>query len=249
MSGQLTCVGTGMMLGAHLSPRARHGIESADVVFVLVADVFTEHWVMGMNANVRSLQPYYAEGKDRSDTYREMVAAMLAEVRAGKNVCGAFYGHPGVFAGVPHRAIAQAREEGFEAVMEPGISAEGALYADLGLDPGAVGCTHMEASQFLFFQRVIDPSAWLVLWQVALAGDRSYKVFASSTEQRQALVDKLRRTYPAEHGVILYEAATLAISPPRLERLPLCDLANARLEMHTTLVIPPSQPLRREDAA
>ena len=46
-------------------------------------------------------QPLYAEGKSRQDTYREMVGLMLAEVRAGKRVCGAFYGHPGVFADVP----------------------------------------------------------------------------------------------------------------------------------------------------
>ena len=34
---------------------------------------------------------------------------MLDEVRAGRRVCGAVYGHPGVFAEVPHRAIAKAR--------------------------------------------------------------------------------------------------------------------------------------------
>jgi hypothetical protein len=192
---------------------------------------------------VRSLQPYYAEGKSRSDTYREMVAAMLAEVRAGKHVCGAFYGHPGVFAGVPHRAIAQARAEGFAAVMEPGISAEGTLYADLGVDPGATGCLHLEASQFLFYRHTVDPAAWLVLWQVALAGDRSYRVMASRRDQRQALVDKLLRHYPPTHEGLLYEAATLAIQSPRIERVPLQSLADARLEMHTTLAIPPAEPL------
>src|SRR3546814_8782204 len=81
-----------------------------------------------------------------------MVAAMLAEVRAGRRVCGAFYGHPGVFARVPHKAIAQARAEGFEAHMEAGVSAEDCLYADLGIDPGEVGCQHYEASQFMFYR-------------------------------------------------------------------------------------------------
>ena len=112
-----------------------------------------------MNADVRSLQPYYSEGQSRMITYKQMVAAMLAEVRLGKKVCGAFYGHPGVFAWVPHQAIKEAVAEGYQAHMEPGISAEDCLYADLGLDPGTYGCQHYEASNLMFYQRTIDTAA------------------------------------------------------------------------------------------
>ena len=107
--GNLVCVGLGMLLGAQLGPRARARIEQADVVFVAVSDPIVELWVQQMHPDVRSLQPCYAEGKPRHETYREMVDAMLAEVRAGRRVCGAFYGHPGVFAKAPHDAVAQAR--------------------------------------------------------------------------------------------------------------------------------------------
>ena len=65
--GSLACVGTGMMLGAHIGPRARRHIEEADVVFVAVSDPLVELWVQGMNRDVRSLQPFYAEGKPRRD--------------------------------------------------------------------------------------------------------------------------------------------------------------------------------------
>ena len=246
--GQLACVGLGMMLGAHLTPRARGWIEAADVVFVAASDALVEQWVASMHPDVRSLQGLYAEGKPRQQTYREMVAIMLADVRAGRRVVGAFYGHPGVFAGVPHAAIAQARAEGFEAVMDPGISAEDCLYADLGFDPGHVGCAHFEASQLLFYRRVIDTSAWLVLWQIGLAGDRSYAVRASTVEQRQRLVDRLLRDYPPEHPVTVYEAATLPIARPRIETLPLRALAHADLRMHSTLVVPPARPLEPEPA-
>lgn len=244
--GQLACVGLGMMLGAHLTPRARGWIEAADVVFVAASDALVEQWVATLNARTVSLQGFYAEGKPRQHTYREMAEAMLRDVRAGRRVVGAFYGHPGVFAQVPHAAIAQARAEGFEAVMEAGISAEDCLYADLGIDPGRVGCAHYEASQLLFYRRVIDTSAWLVLWQIGLAGDRTYAVRASTVEQRQRLVDRLRRDYPGEHAVIVYEAATLPIAAPRIEMLPLRDLAHAALHMHSTLVVPPARPLEYE---
>ena len=125
--GSVACVGLGMTLGAHLGPRARSHIEHADVVFAAVGDPLAELWLQDIHKDVRSLQPYYAPGKPRHDTYREMVAAVLAEVRAGRRVCAAFYGHPGVFAQAPHRIVEQARAEGFAAVMEPGISAEDCL--------------------------------------------------------------------------------------------------------------------------
>jgi hypothetical protein len=241
--GQLACVGLGMMLGAHLTPRARGWLEAADVVFVAASDALVEQWVATINPRVVSVQGLYAEGKPRQQTYREMAAAMLAEVRAGKLVVGAFYGHPGVFAQVPHAAIAQARSEGFAAVMDPGISAEDCLYADLGLDPGKVGCAHFEASQVLFYDRLIDTSAWLVLWQVGVAGDRSYAVRESTPAQRQRLVDRLLLDYPPAHPVTIYEAATLPIGQPRIDRLPLAALAEARLSPQSTLVVPPARPL------
>ncbi|MBL8255572.1 MAG: hypothetical protein JNJ62_03145 [Pseudoxanthomonas mexicana] len=246
--GSLVCVGTGMMLGAHIGPRARSHIEKADVVFVAVSDPLVELWVQGMNKDVRSLQPFYEEGKPRTETYRQMVAAMMDEVRVGRRVCGAFYGHPGVFALVPHRAIDLARQEGYEAVMEAGVSAEDCLYADLGIDPGTFGCQHYEASQFMFYKRKIDLSAYLILWQIGVAGDRTLARFSTGAAFREVLVDLLAEEgYPTSHEVIAYEAATLAISEPRMDRLPLADLPSAELRLSTTLVIPPARPLERNE--
>lgn len=192
-----------------------------------------------MNSNVISLQSFYQEGLSRLVTYRNMVEAMMQEVRKGQFVCGAFYGHPGVFTWPTHESIRIAKSEGFKAHMEPGISAEDCLYADLGIDPGRVGCAHFEASQFLFNHRVFDPSAYLVLWQFGLAGDKSMKIFETSNEQRQLLVDLLLTTYGAEHQVILYECAVLPVEHVRMDSCRLKDLAQQIVNMKTTLVIPP----------
>lgn len=246
--GSLACVGIGMTLGAHISPRSRSHIEQADVVFAAVSDPLVELWLQQMNPDVRSLQPLYADGKSRHDTYREMVEAMLAPVRAGKTVCGVFYGHPGVFAQAPHRAVEQARAEGFEARMEPGISAEDCLYADLGIDPGTFGCQHYEASQLMFYQRRIDPSAYLVLWQVAIAGDRSFRRFATEPAYRQLLVELLAQDYPLDHPCTVYEAATLPIQSPRRDVIALRDLPATDLGLAATLVLPPAAPLQRNTA-
>lgn len=239
--GSLVCVGIGMTLGAHIGPLARSYIEQADVVFAGVSDGIVELWLGRMHADVRSLQPFYREGTSRMHSYRRMVEAILAEVRAGRQVCAVFYGHPGVFAWAPHKAIQLAREEGYRAHMEPGISAEDCLYADLGIDPGSCGCQHYEASQFMLYRRRIDPAAWLVLWQVGLAGDRSLSRFATGPAYRRVLVDVLARDYPLSHEVIIYRAATLPIQSPRVERLPLQDLPEALFEIADTVAIPPAR--------
>lgn len=246
--GSIFCVGTGMMLGAHISPRSRSHIEQADVVFAAVSDPVVELWLQEMHADVRSLQPYYSEGKNRHETYREMIEAMMLEVRAGKRVCGAFYGHPGVFAFAPHKVIEQARAEGFQAHMEPGISAEDCLYADLGIDPGRVGCQHYEASQFMFYRRQVDPSAYLVLWQVGITGDRSLRRYSTESSYRQLLVELLTEHYPVDHEIIIYEAATLPISVPRMQKLALPALVNTQLNLQSTMVLPPCQTMQRNEA-
>ena len=244
--GSIVCVGLGMTLGSHIAPLSRSYIEQADVVFTGVSNHIVELWVKEMNKDVRSLQEYYAEGKDRRVTYREMVAAMMTEVRAGKKVVGAFYGHPGVFAWAPHKVIEEARAEGYAAHMEPGISAEDCLYADLGVDPGKVGSQHYEASQFMFYKRQLDPSAYLILWQVGLAGDMSTARFYTPGAYRQLLTELLYQYYPEDHQVALYECPTLPIDKARISWIALKDFADAEVSQHTTMLLPPSKEMQED---
>ena len=243
-AGSLVCVGIGMTLGSHITPLSRSYIEQSDVVFAGTSNGIIELWLAKMNADVRSLQQYYQEGKSRMDTYRQMVQAMLTEVRAGKKVCGAFYGHPGVFAWPTHKAIEIARSEGYAAHMEPGVSAEDCLYADLGIDPGKYGCQHYEASQMMLYKRRIDPSAYLIVWQVGVAGDQSLRRFSTDASHRQVLVDILALDYGLDHEVIIYEAATLPTQSPRMQRVTLAQLAESDVTMHSTLVVPPGRVLQ-----
>jgi diguanylate cyclase (GGDEF)-like protein len=234
----LVVVGSGIEFGRHASERCLSEIREAQVVFCL-ADPFTLAMIHGLRPDVINLGTHYAAGKDRRETYREIDAAIMAEVRAGKRVCAVFYGHPGVFADVPHVVVRKARAEGFPARMEPGISAEACLYADLGIDPGRRGVQSMEATHFMVHDRKPDPAGLVLLWQVALSGDLSCTRLHAEREGLQALVDRLLRWYPPDHEVILYEAARLPIETPRADRLALRDLPGAHYEEYTTLVIPP----------
>ncbi|WP_426663254.1 SAM-dependent methyltransferase [Rhodanobacter aciditrophus] len=242
--GSLSCVGLGMTLGSHLTPLARSHIVQADVVFAALSDPIAEEWLKRMQPDVRSLQPNYAEGKPRMKTYREWVALMMVELRYGKRVCGVFYGHPGIFAWSPHKVIEQARAEGYEAHMEPGISAEDCLYADLGIDPGRYGCQHFEASQLLYCERRIDTAGYLVLWQVGVVGNRSVGRFDNGPAYRALLVERLEQDYPPDHEVIIYRGATLPIERPRIQRITLRELARVSLTAEETVVLPPAVTLQ-----
>lgn len=247
-TGSLVVVGSGIQFGRHASERTLSEIRQAQVVFCL-ADPFALAMITSLRPDTVNLGAHYAPGKDRRQTYREIDAAIMHEVRSGKAVCAVFYGHPGVFADVPHRVIRKTRAEGLPARMEPGVSAEACLYADLGIDPGQRGVQSLEATHFLYFDRQLDPQGLVLLWQVALAGDWSCSRLHAEREGLQALVGKLLRWYPPDHEVILYEAAQLPIESFRAESLRLRDLPDAHYEEFTTLVIPPLEGELKRDAS
>ncbi|AKS42899.1 SAM-dependent methyltransferase [Wenzhouxiangella marina] len=246
-SPELVIVGSGIQLGRHMSPRSISEFESADAVFAL-ADPFTFQWLQSRRPELVNLSELYADDRDRRETYEAMTERLLAPLGRGESVCAVFYGHPGVFACVPHRAIERARHLGHVARMEPGISAEDCLVADLGLDPGERGMLACEATQFLINQREADPSALLILWQVTLTGNLDCIGFEAHPPSLELLVGKLARWYPLETEVILYEAARLPIEPFRADRLPLADLPRAGFKEWTTLVIPPIKALELDEA-
>lgn len=69
------------------------------------------------------------------------------------------------------------------------------------------------------------------------------KRFSTGPGYRQLLVDLLSETYPPDHRLVAYEAATLPIGVPRMETVKLSDLGRVDLRFETTLVVPPSEPL------
>ncbi len=174
---------------------------------------------------VESLQDLYGEGKERQDTYDQMVERILECVRSGLRTCAAFYGHPGVFVYPSHVAVRRARAEGFSAIMLPGISAEDCLFADLGIDPAAYGCQSYEATDYLFSQRRLEPSSALVLWQVGVVGSTTFTAGEYDRSLLPLLVAKLSETYPPHHRVFVYRSrsadrvsATGRAVPPRPAR-------------------------------
>ncbi|WP_376694983.1 SAM-dependent methyltransferase [Wenzhouxiangella sp. EGI_FJ10305] len=244
--GQLIVVGSGIQLGRHIPERAIGEIDRADNVLVL-ADPFTFDWVRTRRPDAINLTDCYDDHVDRRESYRKMTEQIVSPVLAGRRVCAVFYGHPGIFAQVPHAAIEQVRSAGLSAFMEPGISAEACLYADLGIDPGERGVQSHEATRFLAYRHQLDPGALVLLWQVALAGNIACIGFEPDPRRLQILVGKLMQWYQADTPVILYEAARLPIEDFRADHMTLADLPNARYQEYTTLVIPPAREAERDE--
>jgi uncharacterized protein YabN with tetrapyrrole methylase and pyrophosphatase domain len=238
-TGSLTVVGTGIQLGTHLTPEARATIEKADAVLSLVTEPIMQELIERLNDRARSMHDLYTVGESRADTYEAMTEAILAEVRAGKDVCAVFYGHPGVFVAPSHESVRRARAEGFRARMLPGISAEDCLFADLGVDPARSGCQSYEATDFLVHRRRIDPEVSLVLWQVGTVGNVAAAADAVTTGL-PVLVEVLREHYPAGHEVTVYEASPYPGFDPLVSTVRLSELAAEHVTALSTLYVPPS---------
>ncbi len=238
--GSLVVVGTGIAMAAQTTLEALDCMQRAQKLFYLVTDPATEAWIRQLNPTAESLEDTYAEGKPRLRTYREMTARIAGAVLGGQQVCAAFYGHPGVFVNASHAAIRRVRRAGLPARMQPGISADACLFADLGVNPGDAGCQSFEATDFLGSRRRFDPSSVLILWQVGVLGESSVrKGMACRPERLRALTRVLRRHYPPRHPVVLYEAAQFPVCDPVITRISLAKLPEATVMAMTTLYIPP----------
>lgn len=246
--GALIVVGLGIRMG-QITHESKLAVQQADVVFALVSNEASMYEIEQMNSNIISLQSCYGLGKDRRDTYHEMVEMVLSEVRKGSKVCFVTYGHPGVFALPTHESVKKARAEGFHARMLPGVSAEDSLFADLGIDPGLHGCQSFDASDFLLRERVWDLETTLVLWQVPVLGESSLPQKGEMQERLDYLKAHLLRAYGPDQRAILYEAAVFPLVKPRIEEIKVADMVEEMFKPHTTVVILPAAESRRWNEA
>src|SRR5215471_3670764 len=198
--GMLAVVGTGISTIGQMTIEAIAWIANADKVLYIVGDPVAETLIQHLNPDgAESLDHFYAVGKPRVTTYNEMIERILECVREGNRTCLACYGHPGVFVYPSHESVRRARAEGYEARMYPGISSEDCMFADLGFDSGASGCQSFEAIDFLVNRRQIDPRCAVVLWQIGVLGDVTFKQGAYDTSAMPLLVERLRSIYPPMH--------------------------------------------------
>lgn len=168
-----------------------------------------------------------------------MIEEMLAPLRAGRSVCAAFYGHPGIFVYPGQEAMRRAHAEGLKARMLPGISSIDCLWCDLGIDPALDGCQIYHATEFVLQRRRPDTAATLILLQINVIAQPAH-LEEPDWSRLPVLVEYLLESYPADHDVIGYQASPYAVAKPIVERVALGELASASLRPGMTLVVPPA---------
>lgn len=245
-NASLTLVGSGIKLFSHLTPEAKINIEQADKVLYLVNDAAIKEWIHGMNVNSVSLDHLYFQYSDRLEAYGAITDYILKQVRDNQHVCVVLYGHPSVFSKPGLDAIKIAKQEGYDARILPGISAEDCLFADLMIDPGTSGCMSFEATDLLVYRRKIDASCHLIIWQIDAVGVVDQSV-DKNKKGINLLINYLCEFYLPDHEVYIYEAAQYPGFNPKIEKIKLLALNQINLSRIATLYIPPYQQYIADD--
>lgn len=236
----LTVVGLGIKFYSHISNETTSHIQKASKVLYLVNNDYFKEWIQQNNPSAESLDVLYVTHEKRQDNYKAITNYILTVLEEYQDVCVVFYGHPGVFANPALQAVKKARELGCDAILLPAISAEDCLFADLLIDPGTVGCQSYEATDLLFYQRIVDPSCHVILWQIGVLGNLNVVKDSVGTEKLELLMKYLLKFYPNSHKIFLYEAAQLPSESCVIKEFELKQLPQIMLNSISTLYIPPA---------
>jgi uncharacterized protein YabN with tetrapyrrole methylase and pyrophosphatase domain len=234
----LTVVGTGIKFLSQMTLEARTYIEKSDKVLFLLNNPALKQWIIETNKNSESLDELYFSQESRLDSYHAITNYILGHLSHPMHLCVVMYGHPAVFSKPALDAVIEAKAQGYDAKILPGISAEDCLFADLLIDPGTCGSQSFESTDFLLYKRNFDPNSHLILWQPDVIGAQAHN--QNGNTGIGLLSERLGAFYPQDHEIIIYEAAQYPGLQPTIIKIKLHDLNTTTLSSICTLYIKPA---------
>ncbi|HHT9952137.1 TPA: SAM-dependent methyltransferase [Legionella pneumophila] len=234
---KLALVGSGIKSISHFTFEFNTYTTSADKVLYLVNEPITKQWIERYSKLSESLDPIYFSENDRQISYDKIRDKILTELETHNFITVVLYGHPTVFADPGLQSIIIAQKKSIETIVLPGISVENCLYADLKIDPGQFGCFHVEATELLLYDKIIDPTVHLCIWQPGMIGNRSVPKPNQKSNHLELLRIKLKKYYPDDHISILYEASMYPGVEPIIHKFPLYDIEDQNIGTLSTLYI------------
>ena len=209
--GRLVIVGSGITSIAQLTLEAVAHMKEADKFYYTVADPATDIFIQKLKKNAVDLYNLYDDGKNRHGTYVQMAETLLNDVRKVFYVVGCFYGHPGVFANSPHRAVPIALDEGYDTKMLPGVSAEDCLYADLNINTSRPGCQTLRASDIVLGERPIETHCHVNIFQVGAVSMQDFNFKGFQRIKFPALAERHLKDYGPDHTIVHYTTSQYSI--------------------------------------
>ena len=232
---KLIVTGSGIKSVAHITEETKKVIQCADKVLYLVHEDILKEWILREAKEAESLEPIYFSSNKRVDAYHQITTYIISEYKKVACLCVVFYGHPTVFADSALQAVKQIKADGGDTVILPAISSMDCLFSDLEIDPGDQGCFSIDATELLIYEKPIDPSTHVILWQGANLGTHDL----SQTKKLPVLLGYLNQYYANDHPVCIYEAAVYPSQQPRIDWTTVSDLPHSEINASSTLYIPP----------
>ncbi|OGV37762.1 MAG: methylase [Legionellales bacterium RIFCSPHIGHO2_12_FULL_35_11] len=232
---KLIVTGSGIKSVAHITEETKKVIQGADKVLYLVHEDTLKEWILREAQEAESLEPIYFSSNKRVDAYHKITAYIISEYKKVACLCIVFYGHPTVFADSALQAVKQIKADGGDAVILPAISSMDCLFSDLEIDPGDQGSFSIDATELLIYEKPLDTSTHVILWQGANLGTHDL----NQTKKLHVLSDYLNHYYADEHPVCIYEAAVYPSKKPRIDWTTVNELSKTKINASSTLYIPP----------
>jgi uncharacterized protein YabN with tetrapyrrole methylase and pyrophosphatase domain len=221
--------------------------KEAEQVLGMCKEVLYIHPEPGVNDFLRTLCPnltdlykFYAEGKQRNTTYREMAEAVIISAQTNAPIAFTTYGHVGVYCKPAQLIRTRAEGMGMSVKMLPGVSAFDTLFADLAFDPCENGLQAFEASDVVQRQRPLHPDVALLIWQPGVVGSSVFTRQQADPNEVMRLKSHLMKYFPADHIVTVATSAMNPIVAPKLTTIALGELERVGERMHasSTLYVP-----------
>ncbi|HEL8398066.1 TPA: methylase, partial [Legionella pneumophila] len=157
-----------------------------------------------------------------------------------RSLCVVIYGHPCVFA-TPGLLALSMLDDSIKTVVCPGISTQDCLYADLRFDPASGGIQSFDATEYLLYDKVVDPSSHVVIYQIGMVGNLGLPTNKINFEALNFIKKKLIELYKKEKKAVIYEAALYPGTHPKISEFDLEQLDRQELTTLSTLYIPPDK--------
>lgn len=242
----LALVGTGIKTISHITEEAKGYIASCDKVLYLVNEPLLESYIKKIGKKTLSLDLLYFQSQSRERAYRNIANKIHAEVEGVNSLCVVIYGHPCVFATPGLLALSELENnDNIEIVVCSAVSAQDCLYADLRFDPADGGVHTFDATEYLLYDKLIDTSSHVVIYQIGMIGNLGLPTNSVNMEAINFVKNKLINLYDKNKKAIIYESALYPGTKPKITEFDLDNLDNQDLTTISTLYIPPVKVQRK----